>query len=549
MPAEDRSGEGSGRARPSEAGQRLSVRTRALLIGGLIVSVGLVASAFLAGQWRSNVRDADRKSFESTATYLSSTLASKLDSNLNLTRSMRAVAAMEPNAGDTRFLSWYQQLRRGVSSSSGAVAELIQPVPASRLPAFRRQAETDPAFRALLKGTFQIVPPGRRPVYCLTRAIVGASTSSSLYPPLLDYCAAALPGIGRSPFASLIGTATDTGSSIVTPIPGFSLVAIGAAVYRPGARLATVAERRAARTGVIGTSFDSAALIGPLLAGQRSLAVTLYHRNTAGPLQLIGRAGAKSAGGSSAYAQFRELSDGWVVAVRGKSWVGPPRPLRVSSCSASARWSRASCFCSTSSSRARADARGAWSEKTGELEYRALHDPLTELPNRSLVFDRAEQLLARARRLDLLVTALFVDIDDFKQINDRFGRRVGDEVLHQVGARLGTVLRDSDTVGHLGGDEFVLLVDSAGLDAAPELVAERILDVLRQPIELPAPAQSPISLTASIGHRDRAVGLGRGSDARCQPRARQGQGRRARTDTRCSSRRCRPQRRIACTWR
>ena len=97
------------------------------------------------------------------------------------------------------------------------------------------------------------------------------------------------------------------------------------------------------------------------------------------------------------------------------------------------------------------------------------------------------------------VTALFMDIDGFKQINDRFGHQAGDEVLRQVGARLKTILRDSDTVGRLGGDEFVMLVDCVGLDAAPELVAERILDVLRQPIELPQPAYSQLSVTASIG--------------------------------------------------
>ncbi len=280
-----------------EATQRPAGRTRAFLVGGLIVVLGLFASALLAAEWRSNVLNANKKSFDSTATDVSSTLDSKLDSNLEITRTMRAIAAMEPNAGDTRFLQWYQQLRLGASAPSGVTAELIQPVTAARLPAFRRQAQADPAFRALLKGTFQIVPPGRRPVYCLTRAIVGVSTASTLYPPLLDYCAAALPGIGRSPFASLVATATDTNSPIVTPIPGFSLVAIGAAVYRTGVPLATVAERRAAMIGVIGTSFSGTELLGSVLAGQRSLTLALYHRNPGGPLELIGHAGASLKGG------------------------------------------------------------------------------------------------------------------------------------------------------------------------------------------------------------------------------------------------------------
>ena len=280
----------------TDAVRSSSGRMRAVLVGGLILLVGLAASAFLAAEWRSNVTNADRKSFQSGAADVSNTLDSKLDTNLEITRTMRAIATMEPGAGDTRFGQWYSQLRLGSSATPGATAELIQPVTAAELPAFRRQAQADPVFSALLKGTFQIVPPGRRPVYCLTRAIVGASTASSLYPPLLDYCAAVLPGIGRSPFAALVKTATDTGSSIVTLIPGFKLVAIGSAVYRRGAPLATIAERRAAMTGVIGTSFNSTTLIGSVLAGHQSMTLALYHRNPGGPLKLVGRAGAASKG-------------------------------------------------------------------------------------------------------------------------------------------------------------------------------------------------------------------------------------------------------------
>jgi diguanylate cyclase (GGDEF)-like protein len=143
---------------------------------------------------------------------------------------------------------------------------------------------------------------------------------------------------------------------------------------------------------------------------------------------------------------------------------------------------------------------GLVGEKTQELEYRVLHDVLTGLPNRHLVLDRVEQVLARARRIDVPVTVLFVDIDGFKQINDRFGHQTGDDVLRQVGQRLRGVLRDSDTVGRLGGDEFVLVLDCAGPDAAhPERVADRILAALRKPLELPASGHAPAVISASIG--------------------------------------------------
>jgi diguanylate cyclase (GGDEF)-like protein len=483
-------------------GNGVSGRGKTALIGGLIVVVGLVVSTFLAAEWRSNVLRTNRESFRSAASNLGAALASRLDTSIALTRTMRSIVAMEPGVDDTRFDRWYRQLEHGMAAPSGEATVLIQPIAASRLPTFRRQAEGDPEFRALLGGRFQIVPPGKRPIYCLTRAIGGRSAATSLYPPLLDYCAPVLPGIGRSPFASLIRTATDTGSSIVTPIPGPSLVAIGEAVYRQGASPATVPARRAALTGLIGTSFDSDTLIRPLLTDHPSLALALYHRNLGGPLQLIASAGSKprERSGAPAYSERRELGAGWLVYVTGT----PGGPISAKAqglivLGAGLLVSVLAFLLYRVLSRSRQRAWGLVGEKTDELEYRALHDPLTDLPNRSLILDRADQTLARARWMDVAVSALFVDVDGFKLINDRYGHKAGDEVLRKVGSRLKTVLRDSDSVGRVGGDEFVILVDPTGLNAAPELIAERALDVLRQPMELSPPPRSPVSVTASVG--------------------------------------------------
>ena len=91
----------------------------------------------------------------------------------------------------------------------------------------------------------------------------------------------------------------------------------------------------------------------------------------------------------------------------------------------------------------------------GELRHQALHDGLTGLPNRLLVLDRAEQLLARRRRDHGPVAALFLDIDGFKHVNDTFGHAAGDQLLKTVAGRLAGVVREGDSVGRLGGDEFV----------------------------------------------------------------------------------------------
>jgi diguanylate cyclase (GGDEF)-like protein len=466
------------------------------VISGLIIVFGCAGSVLLACEWRSNLLRSDRQSFKTAAANLSGALDSKLDSGLQLTRTLRTIATLEPNADDTRFTEWYNQLQRGIRAPAGISSALIEMVPASGLPAFRHAALSDPASRAFIGGVFGVVPSGRRSVYCLTRASVGRTATTSLYPPLLDYCAPVIPGFGRSPFVGLIRTARDTGSTIVTPIPGLSLVAVGEAVYRHNAPLATVAERRAATTGVIGTSFDAGALIRPLLAGYRSLSLALYHRNIGGPLQLIGRAGVASRG----YSETKALGEGWVVQVAGRTVASVSPDLQGAAVLGSGLLVTFLIFMLYEVlTRSRQRAWGLVGEKTGELEHTALHDPLTDLPNRLLVLDRAEQIIARARRLDVPVTALFVDIDGFKQVNDRYGHQAGDEILRQVGTRLRTVLRDNDTVGRIGGDEFVMLIDSVGLDAAPELVAQRILDVLRQPIRLAKGDHAPLSLTASIG--------------------------------------------------
>ncbi|MGA7704494.1 MAG: hypothetical protein WB998_06305, partial [Solirubrobacteraceae bacterium] len=201
----------------------LSGRARMWLIGGLIVVIGVTGSAFLASSWRASSLHANRKSFEATVADLSSTLTAKLQTKIDLTRAMRSIATLEPNAGDTRYVQWYKQLQRGAPTSPDVTAVFIQEVPASELPAFRAQAEDDPTAQKALHGSFQIVPSGSRPFYCLTRAMVGNPGGKTVYPPLLDYCAPALPGIGKSPYAALIGMERTTGALIVTPLPGIGV--------------------------------------------------------------------------------------------------------------------------------------------------------------------------------------------------------------------------------------------------------------------------------------------------------------------------------------
>jgi diguanylate cyclase (GGDEF)-like protein len=135
--------------------------------------------------------------------------------------------------------------------------------------------------------------------------------------------------------------------------------------------------------------------------------------------------------------------------------------------------------------------------KTDQLLHQALHDPLTGLPNRALIMDRVEAMLARASEDDRPCAVMFIDLDDFKDINDTVGHGAGDQLLQIVARRLAAALRPGDTVGRLGGDEFVVLLEGDGLAEGAEVVAERLLRTLGDPYHVDG--VHPLHVGASIG--------------------------------------------------
>jgi len=118
-----------------------------------------------------------------------------------------------------------------------------------------------------------------------------------------------------------------------------------------------------------------------------------------------------------------------------------------------------------------------------ELADMAMHDGLTGLPNRRLVLDRISQALEEQRRTDTTVAVLFLDLDDFKGVNDAYGHAAGDQLLVTVGKRLSDSVRSMDTVGRIGGDEFVIVAMLRELDGAAS-IARHIEDALDEPIDL-----------------------------------------------------------------
>lgn len=145
-------------------------------------------------------------------------------------------------------------------------------------------------------------------------------------------------------------------------------------------------------------------------------------------------------------------------------------------------------------------------ETQAELVRRSLHDSLTHLPNRMLFQDRVDHALARQSRADSTSpphALLFIDLNDFKTVNDTLGHAAGDALLVTVADRLRGCLRPPDTVARLGGDEFAILLEDAAPGSA-EAVARRVLDALHSPTDLDG---EPVSSAASIGIAFSEVGL------------------------------------------
>jgi diguanylate cyclase (GGDEF)-like protein/PAS domain S-box-containing protein len=130
------------------------------------------------------------------------------------------------------------------------------------------------------------------------------------------------------------------------------------------------------------------------------------------------------------------------------------------------------------------------------LERQALHDPLTSLPNRTLLMDRARQAMTRLTRSSGVLGMLFVDLDKFKAVNDSLGHDVGDRLLVAVSERLAELMRDSDTIARLGGDEFVILAEELDGESEAMALAGRVLDALERPFPV---GTSEVAMLASVG--------------------------------------------------
>jgi diguanylate cyclase (GGDEF)-like protein len=474
-----------------------------------IAVLGVAASLAAALLWHHSVRAREKQTFQTSATNVSGTLATLLRRDTDFVRAVRAVMTLQPNLTASGFREWSRQLEDHQSALGAYGALVVKSVPAGDLASFQAHRNADPAFRELVGGRVEPVAQTGRASYCLLAggsANIGYSAELDL---LLqgDWCdPTSLIGGYRqngTTRAQFTQTVTESGQFLAysAATPGATTLILEGAYYQRGVPLSTSGERRAAVRGWVLGSFEISTLLSSALHGYRGLTVTLQHVNP-GERQpeLIGRAGKASDHPFTQRSMF-EANGTWLVTVAGSAILsGPSAGVQAVAVFIGGLIASLLLFALVLVlARSRESALAMVEEKTGQLRHQALHDALTGLPNRVLALDRAEQMLARARRQGLPVAALYVDVDGFKDVNDSFGHAAGDELLRIVASRLESVVREGDTAARLGGDEFVVLVEGSTLDAGPELVAERLLEELRRPYDMREEIGRELSLTASIG--------------------------------------------------
>jgi diguanylate cyclase (GGDEF)-like protein len=465
------------------------------LVASLVVLGGATGAVLAARSAAASNAARSRDAFAQSSSEVASTLQLAIEREQDLVFTAAGFFLGDPGATNTQFRAW--------STSVQALARFpeligwseVLRVPASQLSAYAARFVTGSSAGSAGNGSFHPIPSGVRPYYCLA----GANQARIPEPSApVDYCAGAT---GAQLLASLDSGQGEYGA---INLGQGQILAVDIPFYRGGATPTTVAARRAAFAGWMAMSFEPSVVLDVALRGHRNTAVEFSYFSPSS--SAVFRAGKAPAGAQTV---TTDVGNGWTVQTFGPGVsagvLGSGTALGL--LGAGIALSLAIGVLLFVLGTGRALALQLVSEQTGELRYQALHDALTGLPNRTLTLDRINQLLARSRRAGTAGAALYVDVDEFKNVNDTLGHEAGDRLLVAVAARLTSTLRGADTVGRMGGDEFVVLIDGGEMKAGPVLVAERLLTVMRQPFELDG-AASVLFVNVSIG-----IALGDRADA------------------------------------
>ncbi|HEY2436755.1 MAG TPA: EAL domain-containing protein [Solirubrobacteraceae bacterium] len=433
-----------------------------------------------------------RLAFHLSSAEVASTLKLAVQHEEDLVISASAFVASDPSVSAAGFDRWSESVHAMQRYPELQDIGLVELVHATGLPAFKARMAAHP-LRPLGPHSlgpqegFHIFPSSPRPYYCF--AVAGLARSISAYLPAgLDYCA----------LARTLIQARDSGASNYAPFVAGEATTLGVQtpVYSGGGTPPTVAARRRTFVGWLGELLEPGVVLRRALEGHPGTAATFTYAG--GAMHVVFHSGAAP---RAAQTTEIDLHNGWTVRTFGAAASAGvlddarATDLLVGGSLLGLLLGLLVFVLGTGRMRALSLVR----EKTRELSHQALHDALTGLPNRALVLDRAEQMIARSgRQAEIVPGALFIDVDGFKHVNDNLGHAAGDLLLRIVGERLQGAVREQDTVGRLGGDEFVVLVESEGPHASLDSLAGRLIDLLREPVRMDESGKT-LSFTASIG--------------------------------------------------
>jgi diguanylate cyclase (GGDEF)-like protein len=460
--------------------------TLAVLISVLGIACSLAVAAGIARQRLTSSLDTSKIA----SSQIAETLGLSLQHEVDLLALTESFELDNPSATQASFVQWAKTV-----DVMDRYPELfgigeIKIVPRASLGAFAAEYPISSMLNSGPANSIAVYPPGNRPYYCLPTMLLLRNTSLQL-PRGLDICRA-IPGVK-------LQSVIFSGQSDLVPTQflGVNLLSISVPIYRGGGDVPpTIAARKAAFVGFIGILLNTSVDIDSALVGHPDTEVALQYK-AAGASLVQFRGGEQPA---TAFVSTVSLHNGWTLKVNeptvGGGIINDQGALALLLGGILLSLLLAGILFIQGTGRARAVK--LVHERTEELQFLALHDPLTGQPNRTLILDRATQMLARARRHQLPAALLFLDLDDFKVINDTLGHRAGDQLLVAVAARLAAEVREGDTVGRLGGDEFVLLVEGDALHVGVQQVADRILASLQLPFQIDDSDQ-PLMVSASIG--------------------------------------------------
>ncbi len=493
------------------------------VVGLLVLVIGLSLSTIGGFAWHGYVQNQAKDTFVTNASNVSAAVSTALRRDVDFVATQRAGVIAIPGLTNHQLSIWYRSVDINSRFPGGVGFAFVQRVLSSQLSAFGAEVVHDPPVNESVTAPYSVIPAGQQSQYCLQRFGIATSPAAKVIPPTFDFCSETIPPDGSpSPIPHLLDEATSSGKTTVlaagkvAKTGGISdLFVLFSPVYTSEGTPTTVLARQTGLRGWIVATFNGNALLRSNVVTDGRLSVSILFDEPQSGRTSIAASG-KRPGGASYTRALRFNADGsWVVSVTGSERsTATAQAIGVGVLGSGL--TLLLYLLLTLLTRSRNMALRLVEVRTAQLRHQALYDPLTDLPNRALVLDRAEQMLQRATRQPLLIGALFIDLDNFKAVNDTFGHEVGDVLLKAVGVRLLGVLRASDSVGRLGGDEFVVLVEGDVGGIGPELVAEKVLDSFSRPFTFEGSSIGPLSIGASIGvalgSRDGASELLRDAD-------------------------------------